>query len=162
MINCIRSADDLNFSSLCIIYEADIELDRRKYYGHLDVAEGRFAAENDMYTYMHESFFNNGGLIYTFSQGNQYACIARIEPYRDGMLLNSVVTADQFRKMGYASALVDVVLKNSGRPIYSHIYRNNKASIKLHDKFGFKKLLNYAILLDGTVCNDHFTYILTD
>ena len=89
----------------------------------------------------------------------------RAEPYEDGFLINGLETMPDQRNMGYAKSLLfDVVahLKETGNtPVYSHIDRNNTASIRIHENAGFYVLQGKsAVLLDGTVSNETLTYVI--
>ncbi len=44
--------------------------------------------------------------------------------------------------------------------IYSHIARDNIASVRLHRSCGFEKLLDHAVYVDGSVTHNCCTYLL--
>lgn len=163
MIRVAESLRDIDFSKLTELYEQDIEDERRRSYPYLDICEGRIQTENDLYGYLKDCFFkeSEGRYFVNIAQG-RYASAVRLEAYKDGFLLNALMTQERYRRKGYASVLLAYVLSSSNRPIYSHIHRKNRASIKIHEKFGFIKLLDHAVLLDGSVRTDHITYIKTD
>jgi L-amino acid N-acyltransferase YncA len=50
-------------------------------------------------------------------------------------------------------------LASIDKPVYSHIERNNLASVRAHEKCGFKKITNFAVLLDGSVSQNADTYL---
>lgn len=93
-------------------------------------------------------------------QGRYAACV-RVEPYRDGFLMTCLETAPDCRRQGIAYALVNAVLQDlsqqSGKCAYVHIAKNNRSSIGLHKKVGFRVVSDSARLVDGTVSQKYFT-----
>ena len=113
-------------------------------------------AEEDFYAYLHDCFFTHPGAVYCIWEENgQYISALRLEPYRDGLLLEALETAPDCRQRGYALRLIQEVqrlLEGQGSVrIYSHVSRNNTASMKTHRKCGFEKHLDYAAYIDGSV-----------
>lgn len=160
MILVVNSLRVLDFSQLTRLYEDDIEQDRRRHYAHMDAAEGRFCAENDLYHYLRDCFFGqNNGAYYIYEENGKYLSAFRIEQYLDGLLINALITDEGHRNKGLASDLLNKLFESVTVPVYAHIYRKNMASLAIHRKFGFKKHADHAVMLDGSVCNDHITYI---
>ena len=62
---------------------------------------------------------------------------------------------------GYGKALVlaalDHVRNEYGKPVYSHVWKRNYASMVLHAACGFTQVLDYAKLIDGSVNTSHVT-----
>lgn len=160
MIIVANSMRDIDFSKLTELYKDVLDHDCRNTYQHLDRYEGRICAENDLRAYLKEVFFGySKGRYYINIEHGQYVSALRIEPYKDGLLLNALMTAEDYRRKGFASCLLKYALSVEDRPIYSHIHRNNRPSVALHEKFGFIKLLDHSVFLDGSVHTDHITYI---
>ena len=83
-----------------------------------------------------------------------------MEPYEDGLLLSALETAPKHRGKGYATVLVREVLNQlEGTAVYSHISLRNRGSLQVHRKCGFRKLLDHARYLDGSVHTDSVTMI---
>lgn len=151
---------ELDFSKLTILYREDIEKNRFERYPYMELYEGRNRAENDLYFYLNDIFFGEShGLFFVCVDHGMYVSALRLEGYNDGLLLNAIMTDSAFRRKGYASRVMEEALRNTKGPVYSHIHRKNKASIELHKKFGFVRLYDFSVLLDGTVSSDHITYI---
>ena len=121
------------------------------------VANVALQAERDFLSYLREIFFR----ICAWVIDGHYVSAVRFEPYRDGILLESLETKPSERRKGYAQALVSqslAVLKQTGyRTVYSHIAKGNEPSIALHGKCGFKECSDTATLIDGTVSSRYCT-----
>lgn len=160
MILVVNTLRALDFSQLIRLYENDIEQDRQRHYARLDVAEGRFCAEHDLYHYLRDCFFGqNNGAYYIYEEKGKYLSAFRVEQYLNGLLINALNTDEDHRNKGLASALLNKLFESVSVPVYAHIHRKNMSSLALHIKFGFKKHSDHAVMLDGSVCNDHITYI---
>ncbi len=116
-------------------------------------------AEQDFYTYLKDVFFITEGAWYAvWVDQSQYRCALRVEPYQDGLLLAGLETAPGARRMGYAKKLVMAVLKDLDRPLYSHVERQNVASMQLHRSCGFDFIRDTAVYLDGSIVNTSCTF----
>lgn len=151
----------LNFDMLAALQAQHLESVCKKNYRHLSEHEGMNCAKEDYYEYLRDVFFSRiHGKIYIYEENGCYICGACFEPYRDGLLLNSLVTLKDHRRKGYAERLLSCVLGHlCHEPVYVHIYEKNIASLRLHEKLGFKCLHAYAHMLDGAVRSDYFTYV---
>lgn len=146
MLAVIGSMKELRFGQLAEVYA----LDRR--------------AEQDFYQYLRECFFKTPGAVYcVWQEGSVYVSALRLEPYRDGLVLAGLETPPDRRNQGYAAALIRAVqswLVEQGRGIlYSHISHRNGASIGVHQKCGFRKILDHAVYVDGSVDSRAGTYV---
>ena len=94
---------------------------------------------------------------------NQYIAALRIEPYRDGMLLEALETSQKNRRQGYATKLLSAVLpviKNIGyEKLYAHVSKEKAASLRVHEKCGFNIKSDNAVLIDGSVTDDCCTLL---
>ncbi len=146
MLLLIRSMKDLHFGKLTQVYEESCPT--------LD-------AQSDFYQYLRQVFFRTSGAVYcVWQEGENYTSALRLEPYRDGLLLNGLETAPAHRRQGYAGTLLDAVLAAFGdAKIYSHIDQKNQPSRALHTGRGFEKLLDCATFLDGSASNQSATYL---
>ena len=126
--------------------------------------KGREAVK--FYEYLSSCFFRQKGAVYClWLVDGQYCSALRLEPYKDGLLLTGLETAPHWRRRGYAQSLMGAALgwaEGMGhRKIYSHIRFDNRASLAVHQRLGFRKMLNHAVLLDGTVSSKIGTYLYT-
>lgn len=153
MLSIIQSMKDLNFSALMEVY-ADGNLENaRELYPQLPEGQGILQAEQDFHQYLREAFFQTAGAYYAvWQQGGRYVCALRLEPYRDGLLLNGLETAPEYRRQGFARKLIQAVLGlcEDGK-VYSHVHKKNTPSLQLHLQCGFRRISEQAVYLDGSV-----------
>ena len=122
--------------------------------------DGLLQAEMDFYDYLRNTFFHVEGAYYClWEEDGTPVCALRLEPYREGLLLTGLEAHPQHRGKGYATALMASALEKVNCPVYSHIERRNAASIRVHEKCGFEKVTNFAVLLDGSVSPKADTYL---
>lgn len=153
MLHIAKSLRELDFSRLMEIY---IEGNREKAAEGLTLLE----AEQDFYQYLRGVFFRVPGACYfVWVEDGAYVSALRLEPYREGWLLEALETAPDRRRMGYGRRLVESVLVLPEYPrIYSHIHRDNLPSLGLHEACGFRKVLDYGVYIDGSVNRHTVTY----
>ena len=113
-------------------------------------------SEQDFYAYLHDGFFTQKGAMYCIWEENgRYISALRLEPFRDGLLLEALETAPEQRRRGYAVRLIQAVQKmleeQGSVRIYSHVDKKNAASLKTHARCGFEVYLDYAAYIDGNV-----------
>ena len=158
MLRVITKMGQLPFGALKQIY-----IQSNKEAANLDYPnrpDGLLQAEADFYDYLKNGFFQVEGAYYCLWDVNGKPVSAlRLEPYRDGLRLTGLETDPEQRGMGYAGALMAAALASIDKPVYSHIERNNLASVRAHEKCGFKKITNFAVLLDGSVSQNADTYL---
>lgn len=153
MLILASSMKELSFRSLMAVYaEGNRENGLDKY---PEEPEGRQLelAELDFYQYLREVFYPVRGAVYCVWQAEDtYVSALRLEPYRDGLLLEALETAPGERRKGYAEALIRAVLELcENTRIYSHVGKRNEPSLKVHEKCGFRRALEYAVYVDGSV-----------
>lgn len=124
--------------------------------------EQRRRAEDDFISYLCEDFFRQPGAIYAvWAPDGVYKAALRLEPYRDGLLLEALETAPEARRQGYATVLIRKVMSYlqplKWTCIYSHIHKRNIASLNVHKKCGFQIISDSATYIDGTVTQSSFT-----
>lgn len=152
MLKIARSMRDLSFHGLMDVY---LE-------GNLEKAAGEWPneprsvglqfAEQDFFQYLKECFFPIPGAVYALWEV-EGVCVSalRLEPYRDGLLLEALETAPEERRKGYAEALVRAVQSRVGHTkLYSHVHKENQPSLRLHEKCGFQRIREYAAYIDGS------------
>lgn len=148
----------LVFSKLMSVYaEGNLE-NARELWPELSENEQLLQAEQAFYHYLNGVFFKSPGAVYAiWLEGDTYVSALRLEPYQDGLLLEALETSPDHRKQGYACCLVEAVKERFPGKIYSHIIKRNTPSLRTHEKCGFKKILDHAVYIDGTVARNAYT-----
>ena len=126
---------------------------------------GLINAEHEFYSYLKHVFFRTKGALYAvLSVDNVYVSALRLEPYKDGMLLEALETRQKLRQQGYATKLLEYVkaklTAGKYRKIYSHIKHDNKCSVSFHLKCGFLRISDHALMIDGSYLSEYGTYLL--
>lgn len=151
----IRSLRDLQFSKLVDVYSGSM-------FTSCSSNEQRLEAEQDFYAYLRVFF--QSGFYAVWEAGDRYISALRLEPYQDGLLLEAVETAPDFRKQGFAKKLLNAMLEyireRENCPIYSHVAKNNLPSLALHNGCGFTRIAEFAVYIDGSVSQDACTFAL--
>lgn len=151
MLYIARSLGQLEFSQLMTVYEEGNLENAEELYPELSKGQALLRAEQDFYQYLRESFFKTQGAYYAIWQENGcYVSALRMEPYRDGVLLEALETHPQYRRQGFAEKLIRVVLPME-KKIYSHVGKRNAASLAVHKKCGFQRISEQAAYIDGSV-----------
>ncbi len=99
--------------------------------------------EDDFYSFLHDVFFKRDGVCCAmWVVDGTYVSALRLEPYRDGLLLEALETAPDCRRRGYARSLIQAVqgwLSQCGSVrLYSHVGKQNEASMRVHLQCGFR------------------------
>lgn len=155
MLILARSLKELRFAELAEVYSEFLREASTQWRNYpqgfaLEMAEG------DLRQYLQEVFFPTAGAMYALWEVNgRYVSALRLEPYRDGLLLEALETAPDQRNKGYAASLIGAVLaalSEQGRDkVYSHVHKHNAASRKAHEKCGFRVISDCAVYMDGSV-----------
>ena len=70
-------------------------------------------------------------------------------------MINEKMSFDTALKLaqekGYAEKLIRAVQAQFSEKIYSHVSKKNAASLAVHEKCGFRQVLDYAKYIDGSV-----------
>ena len=153
MLHLIQNRKQLPFSQLMAVYAEGNRENGRERYPHEPEFRQIFLAEQDFYTYLQEVFFSVQGALYAlWEEDGRYVSALRLEPYRDGLLLEALETAPDCRGKGYAQALIRAVQKElDGTKIYSHVSKGNLPSMAVHEKCGFRRISEQAVYIDGSV-----------
>lgn len=119
-------------------------------------------AEENFYAYLHDCFFGKPhASYYIWEEAGSYVSALRLEPYRDGLLLEALETAPDKRRLGYAARLMDAVLlslcEQGSVCVYSHVSKKNIPSLKTHQHCGFQIISDYAAYIDGSVNRRAYT-----
>ena len=161
MLTVIRNMGQLNFGALMQVYVQSNRENAKDRYSRETEDAGIRLAEQDFYQYLRECFFPTPGAFYAvWSMEGCYVSALRMEPYRDGLLLEALETAPEERQKGYAGMLIKSVLACvPGQRVYSHIHKKNRASIRIHEACGFRMVLDYAVYADGSVLPSSITMV---
>ncbi len=151
MLKVARSLRELNFSQLMEVYAESNRENGEEFYPQLSGGERLLQAEQDFYEYLRNSFFRTEGAYYALWVEKE-TCVSalRIEPYKDGVLLEALETAPDHRRKGYAKQLIQAVL-NGEKKVYSHVGKRNIASLKVHEACGFQRISEQAVYIDCSV-----------
>ena len=144
----------LCFGSLMEVYRESNGWNGEEFFP-METPERQLAlAEERFYQYLQEDFFSKPDARYCiWTENGSYVSALRLWPFLDGQLLEGLETKPGQRRKGYAASLIRAVQEHcpAGTRIYSHVSRNNRASLRLHEGCGFQVLQESARYLDGTV-----------
>ena len=152
MLILVHSLRDLRFGELMEVY-ADSNREKAKDWPNLPPMFALQLAEQDHREYLRDVFFRTpGAVLAVWEEDGIYVSALRLEPYKDGLLLNALETAPIHRKKGYAAGLIRAVQENLGNvKIYSHVNKRNIPSLKTHEACGFRVISDCAVFLSGSV-----------
>lgn len=163
MLKIFREFRGIEFGKLMGVYAQSNQENAEVFYPGEEPGAAVLRAEQDFLTYLREAFFCTDGAFYAvWEEDGTYISALRLEPYKDGLLLEALETAPQHRQKGYAAALLKSVLTYlealGGSSVYSHVGKRNIASLKTHDTCGFQRILEHAVYIDGSVHSNSCTY----
>ena len=151
MLYIARSMRELNFAALMEVYIEGNRENAAENYPDLPEGQGLLQAEQSFYQYLREDFFRVPGAYYAiWQEAGRYVSALRLEPYRDGLLLEALETAPEQRRKGYAEVLIRAALPGQGK-VYSHVHKRNIPSLRIHEKCGFRRISEQAVYIDGSV-----------
>lgn len=161
MLRRIYSMKELPFGALMEVYAESNEENGREFWPELSSGEQLLRSEQEFYQYLQQVFFKTEGASYCLWEvGGRPFSALRLEPYRDGLLLEALETAPRQRRKGYAAALIRAVLESLGQmKVYSHVGKRNTASLNTHLSCGFCRISEQAVYADGSV-NDRCCTLL--
>ena len=161
MLRIAHTLRELSFGDLMAVYEEGNRENGAENWPELSQGEQLLRAEQEFYQYLREVFFpTQGAAYYMWEVKGKTVSALRLEPYRDGFLLEALETAPEYRRKGYAKMLVAAVLEyTEGENIYSHVGKGNIPSLKTHLGCGFRRISEQAVYADGSV-NDRCCTLL--
>lgn len=156
MLILAKSMEDLSFGDLMEIYIEDNREHGAELWPEKTLEEQLALSKQDFHSYLEEDFFSKPSAVYAIWEADgKYVSALRLEPNRDGLLMEALGTAPGERRKGYAAALIQAVqdwLKEKGAvKIYSHVGKRNAASLKAHERCGFRRFLDHTVRGDGSV-----------
>ena len=151
MLYIARSLSQLDFSLLMAVYEEGNRENGENLYPNLSEGQRLLQAEQDFYQYLRHDFFVTPGAYYAiWQEKGEYVSALRMEPYKDGVLLEGLETNPEYRRQGFAEKLLRAALPKE-KKVYSHVDKGNAASLCIHEKCGFCRVLEHAVYIDGSV-----------
>ena len=161
MLRLIHHIKELDYHSIMELYDSEHKISEDC---SLRESESRFAVEEAFYYYLRDVFFSVPNAFYAiWLNGDRYVCALRVEPYRDGLLLEGLETAPTYRNQGYATKLLRSVLpvieNMNYLKLYAHVSKGNTPSLRVHEKCGFHKISDNDVLIDGSVTNRYYTLV---
>ena len=165
MLHLYPSAKGFPFSALPAIYRDSLRSSGAFQYPEEPRAQQELQAEADFLSYIRLDFFPRQGSLYAlWDQDEKFISAARIEPYRDGVLLSGLETAPEQRCRGGASHLLESLLESLQehgiRRVYSHVRKDNAPSLAVHKRCGFVIYKTTAVYLDGSADSRCYTLLL--
>lgn len=156
MVRLFTRLNQLNFGNLMAVYGESNRENAQERYPEEPLYSGIYKVEQDFYQYLREVFFPVEGAVYcVLSVDAAYVSALRLEPYKDGLLLEALETHPDHRRKGYAVMLIRRVLevmKEQGiTAVYAHVNKRNQASLVTHQKCGFLRISDQAMYIDGSV-----------
>ena len=153
MLYIAEKMKDLDFRQLMDVYEEGNLENAAEFFPYEPKEQWLLLAEQSFHQYLKECFFRTEGALYcVWIEKGVYVSALRLEPYQDGVLLEALETKPDQRNKGYAVALVTEVLRFAqDKKVYSHVGKRTKASLRTHEKCGFRRILEHAVYADGSV-----------
>lgn len=156
MLVLAKSIKELDFRLLMEVYQQENEKRAEDEWANLPRGFALEMAEQNFHRYLTHIFFPTPGSVYAMWEiDGRYVSALRLEPYKDGLLLEGLETAPEERKKGYAAALIRFIqqmLKQQGSfKLYSHVEKKNLASLRTHQACGFQEISDHAVFIDGSV-----------
>lgn len=157
MLVYISDMKNLPFSEICRVYQQSIECSVGE--SSVTLSERFWQEEHGLYQELQDFFSRRNGTLALWRTEHGIQSALRLEKWNDGYLLQSLETHPESRRKGFALHLVKSVLADCprGTILYSHVKKDNIASMQLHLHCGFQVHSDMARLLDGTVSNRYVT-----
>ena len=161
MLHLYTTLRQLPFEQLMTVYR-EANRENGKILAPFDSeARQRQLAEADFYDYLRGFFAVPGACYATWEQDGEIQSALRLEPYRDGLLVEALETAPEQRRQGYATKLMQAVQQHLEREgtvrLYSHVSKKNAASLNVHQRCGFQIVSDCAVYIDGSVSANAYT-----
>lgn len=153
MLTIARKMGELSFRKLMDVYEESNRENGGDFFPEEPEMRQLELAEEGFCQYLAEDFFAQKGALYAiWTEEGQYVSALRLEPYRDGLLLEALETAPNHRRQGYAQTLIRAVQAlPQVQKLYSHVSKRNHPSQGVHRLCGFETIADYAVYIDGSV-----------
>ena len=163
MLRLHNRLDTLDFGQLMLTYEEWNKMNGASRYPECSENLQILYAEQDFYFFLKDFFKNTNAVYCVWEDCDKYTAALRLEPYLDGHLLEALETMPTERRKGHAMRLVRAVLQylpgTGANRIYSHVAKDNAASLYLHQKCGFSVISNEAVFIDNSYHPDYYTLL---
>lgn len=110
---------------------------------------------------LYDFFQTRDAMVCILEDELNYLSALRLEPYRNGCLISWLETQKTLRGNGYATTLVDEVIRwcadRQMLPVYAHVHKSNLASVRVFENAGFLITGKPAVFLDGSVYTSFHT-----
>lgn len=158
MLKIVKRCSEMPKAALFSVCQESLLEQARRDYPSVPEGQSLVQAELDLWEYLQTDFFPHHGLYAFWTEGNHPVSVLRLEPYRDGLLLEALETLPEERCKGNAKALISAVQKElPATVLYSHVAKSNLPSLKVHKKCGFTVESHHAVFLDGSVSSRYYT-----
>ncbi len=161
MLIVVNTLDELDFSALMKVYEEGNLENGEEFYPHEPKERQVYLARRDFEKYLREDFFQKpGGRYYIWSVNGEYVSALRLEPYKDGLLLEALETEPSQRRKGCGRRLIMSALDSLPKDtkVYSEVSKKNEPSLEIHNRCGFSRFLEYWVDEDGSAYNGAVTF----
>lgn len=160
MLHIARKITELSYEKLMNVYIETLQNAAAERFSGESEYYALQMAEQDWYQYLNECFYKTKEVfVAVWMVEGKYASILRVEPYMDGFIISGLETAPEFRGKGYGTKVLSGALHEIAGNVYSHIRKENAASIRVHEKCGFQKCMDTAWCLDGSFTSQMGTWI---
>lgn len=162
MLQIATAFSELNLFALDRIYRDYLKESAGENYPDAEEEYGIILAQEDFHSYLRDWFFKEKVAFYALWASDSVCVSAlRMEAYRDGLLIEALETDPEMRCRSHATALLRSAVAYADEKyhlnIYAHISKRNAASLAVHRKCGFEKVLDYAVYIDGSVSQNAIT-----
>lgn len=153
MLRILHTMKELDFAKLMAVYEESNRENGAENYPDEPLFRQLFLQEENFYQYLQQVFFvTHGAVCAVWEETGEYRAALRLEPYKDGLLLEALETAPAYRRKGYARQLIQAIQAQfSEEKIYSHVHKRNAPSLAIHEACGFQRISEQATYIDGSV-----------
>ena len=161
MLKVITKAQELDICKLRDVYAESlgdlVSPGDNQFGGNTHALRKQEQFYSDIYAFLKVSHAFYG----IWTEDGNYVSAVRVEQFSDGMLLSGLETTPKYRGQGFAKNLVEAVaeyLKQIGiTKLYSHVSKNNCASLSVHRACGFEVVGDTATFLDGSASSCYVT-----
>ena len=155
MLRIAHSLRELPFPALMAVYREENQLLGKRRWPWETPQRQLALAEEDFREYLETVFFRQEGALYAlWLREDRCVSALRLEPYRDGLLLEALATAPGERRKGYAGALIravqEMLISQGPVRLYAHVAKRNTPSLRTHSACGFQKIRDSAVYIDGS------------
>lgn len=155
MLHRITAFDAIDQRRLMDIYQESNKENAMEFYRGMPRANAVRRVERDFLEFIRTKFFSGSGRTYwVLEQEHVWVCALRLAVVEQGVLyLEALETHPDYRRRGFAVRLLKGVMeeleKEGPYKLCDCVHKNNEASLKIHEKCGFKIVsqdgLNYLV-----------------